>query len=101
MSSPTDQYREYIEQNQQAFHSAVDTWTKTVEQTVGSIQTDPTQVDPQQVLDQVYDFADKMLQMQRDFTKNLLSNTLALSNKVTGQTEQREGRPADSFSAEG
>jgi len=91
VTNPSDQYREYVEQNQQAFQSAVETWSKTVEQTVSAIPTNPTKVDPQQVVDQVFDFAGQMLQMQRDFTKNLLSNTLALSNKVTGQAEQPDG----------
>lgn len=93
MSSPSDQYREYVDQNQQAFQTAVDTWSKTVEQTVSAIPTNPTQVDPQQVVNQVFDFAERMLAMQRDFTTNLLSNTLAVSNRMTGQAEQREGGP--------
>lgn len=92
MSNPQDQYREYIERNQEAFQTAVDSWTKTVEQTVAAIPTNPTQVDPQQVVNQVFDFAERMLQMQRDFTTSLLSNSLALSNKVTGQDEG-DGQP--------
>jgi hypothetical protein len=86
MSSTPDQYRDYVEQNQRAFQSAVDTWSKTVEQTVAATPTNPTQVDPQQVVNQVFDFAERMLAMQRDFTTNLLSNTLNFSNKVSGQT---------------
>ena len=100
MSNPQDQYREYLEQNQQAFQTAVDTWSKTVEQAVSATPAKPAQVDPQQVVNQVFDFAERMLAMQRDFTTSLLSNTLALSNRVTGQAEQREGEPDNPSTSE-
>lgn len=50
MSTPLDQYRDYVEQRPQAFQTAVDYWTKTVEQTVSAVPTNPAQVDPQQGL---------------------------------------------------
>ena len=78
------------QQNQQAFQSAVDTWSKTVEQTVSAIPANPTQIDPQQVVNQVFDFAERMLAMQRDFTTNLLANTVALSSRVTGSDRTPE-----------
>lgn len=93
MSNPQGQYREYVEQNQQAFQNAVESWTKTVEQTVSAIPTNPAQVDPQQVVDQVFDFAERMLEMQRDFTKNLLANSLALTKNVTASAGQDQGEP--------
>ena len=88
MSSPADHYRQYVEQSQQAFQTAVDTWTRTVEQTVSAIPANPTQVDPQQVIDQVFDFAGQMLQMQREFTKRLVASSVTLSKGVSGQVQQ-------------
>lgn len=85
MSNPQDQYRDYVAQNQQAVASAMDTWTKTVEQSVGALPTNPAQLDPQQVVDQVFDFAERMLHLQRDLTTNLLTSSRTLSTQVTGQ----------------
>jgi hypothetical protein len=88
MSNPQDQYRDLVQQSQQAIQSAVDTWTKTVQDTVTALPSNPTQVDPSQVVDQVFDFAERMLEMQRDFTKNLLQNSAAIAQSVTRQAGQ-------------
>jgi Golgi nucleoside diphosphatase len=88
MSTPQDQYRDLVQQSQQAIQNAVDTWTKTVQDTVTSLPSNPTQVDPGQVVDQVFDFAERMLEMQRDFTKNLLQNSAAMAQSVARQTQQ-------------
>ena len=89
MSTPTDQYRDYVEQNSQAFQTAVESWTKTVEQTVSAVPTNPAQVDPQQVVNSVFDFAERMLAMQREFTTNLLANSLTLTNRASSQVADR------------
>lgn len=86
MSTPVDQYRDYLEQNQQAFATAVDSWTRTVEQAVTAGPTNPIQADPQQVVDQVFDFAERMLAMQRSFAHSVLANSLTLSSRVTEST---------------
>jgi hypothetical protein len=88
MSTPQDQYRDLVQQSQQAIQNAVDTWTKTVQDTVTALPSNPTQVDPGQVVDQVFDFAERMLEMQRDFTKNLLQNSAAIAQSVARQTGQ-------------
>src|SRR5919112_1204235 len=88
MSTPQDQYRDLVQQSQQAIQNAVDTWTKTVQDTVTSLPSNPTQVDPGQVVDQVFDFAERMLEMQRDFTKNLLQNSAAIAQSVSRQSGQ-------------
>ena len=89
MSTPADQYRDYVEQNSQAFQTAVESWTKTVEQTVSAAPTNPAQVDPQQVVNQVFDFAEQMLAMQREFATGLLNNSLNLANRASSQAADR------------
>lgn len=79
MTSATDQYRTYVEQSQQAFTAAVDTWTRTVEETVASLPRAAAPVDPQQVVDQVFDFVGQLLQMQRELTRQLLATSAAAS----------------------
>ena len=90
MTQPQDQYRELVTQSQEAFQSAVETWTKTVQDTMSStgVPSSPTQVDPQQVVDQVFEFAERMLAMQRDFTRNLIQSSVALQQSVAKQGSQ-------------
>lgn len=88
MTNAQDQYRELVQQSQDAFQSAVETWTKTIQDTMGSVPSTPTQVDPQQVVDQVFEFAERMLAMQRDFTRNLIQSSVALSQSVARQAGQ-------------
>lgn len=46
-------------------------------------------VDPKQVIDQVFDFAEKMLEVQREFAKNLASTAAA-----AGEATPAAGRSA-------
>lgn len=90
MTQPQDQYQELVQQSQEAFKNAVDTWTQTVQDTMSSagVSASPAQVDPQQVVDQVFEFAESMLTMQRDFTRNLIQSSVALQQSVTRQGDQ-------------
>lgn len=96
MSTPQDQYKQAVQQTQDAFQSAVDSWTKTVQQGFSSVPTAPNQVDPRQVVDQVFDFAEKMLEMQRDLTKNLLQSSQSLSESWTQAAGQATDQAAHS-----
>ena len=97
-SQPQDQYRLLVQHSQEAFQSAVATWTKTVQDSMPSagVPSSPTQVDPQQVVDQVFEFAERMLAMQRDFTRNLIQSSVALQQSVARQAGQavQENAPA-------
>jgi hypothetical protein len=83
MSTPQEQYRQVVQSSQEAVLNAVDTWTRTVQETVGSLPTPAAQVDPTQVIDQVFDFAEKMLEMQRDFAKNLVQASATVADSAT------------------
>jgi len=98
MTQPQDQYRELVQQSQEAFQGAVETWTKTVRDTMDSAGDLPnrSKVDPEQVVDQVFDFAERMLAMQRDLTRTLIQSSVALQQSVarpSGQdgAQTREG----------
>lgn len=88
MSIPADQYRDYVEQNSLAFQTAVESWTKTVEQTVSAVPTNAAQVDPQQAVNSVFDFAERMLAMQREFTTSVLANSRNLTDRTTTQVDE-------------
>lgn len=49
-------------------------------------------VDPKHVIDQVFDFAEKMLEVQREFAKNLASTAAAAGEATRQQAEARRRR---------
>ena len=49
-------------------------------------------VDPKQIIDQVFDFAEKMLEVQREFAKNLASTAAAAGEATRQQAEARRRR---------
>lgn len=72
MTSPQEQYTESLKKNQQAVLDAFEAWTKSAQ----SAFTTPTAnltspLRPDQVIDQVFDFAEQMLAVQRQFAKSL------------------------------
>lgn len=95
MSSPQEQFTALARQSQEAVVSAVDSWTRTVQQAVSQMSAPTAQADPNQVIDQVFDFAKKMLEMQRDFAKNLVqSSTSAVESaarQAQGAAQQAQG----------
>ena len=101
MSTPQDQYLQVMQQGQDAILNAVSSWSKTVQDTAEALPTAPPQVNPAEVLDQVFDFAEKMLEMQRDFTKNLIARSAGLSEALASTTAQAAGDSAQQSSTVG
>jgi hypothetical protein len=64
-----DPFLQAIQRSQEAALSAFESWTKTAQQTFGQM---PGAVNPNQVVDQFFDFATAMLAFQREFTKTLI-----------------------------
>jgi acetyl-CoA carboxylase carboxyltransferase component len=87
MSTPQDQYRQVIKDSQDAVLAAVDAWTQTVQQTLGQLPsaTAPS-VDADQVVDQVFDFTEKLLETQRAFAKNLVRASASVAQRTTDST---------------
>jgi hypothetical protein len=77
-----EQYTEFVKQSQEAVLTAVDAWTKTVQDALGQLPGVPAKVDPEQVIDQVYDFAAKLLAAQRDFAKNLVQTSATVADTI-------------------
>jgi uncharacterized protein (DUF1778 family) len=72
MPSPAEQYTESLKKSQQAVIEAIEAWTKS---TQGAFNAPAANLSGQnnsdQVIDQVFDFAEQMLAVQRQFAKNL------------------------------
>ena len=80
MTSP-QQYTETFKQTQDTIVSAFDAWTKAFQQGLGQLPGAGA-VDPQQVIDQVFDFATMLLNAQRDFAKQLVTTTTAATESL-------------------
>lgn len=76
-------YTEVARQGQDAVLTAVDAWTRAVEDAAGKLPTLTTYPDYHQVIDQVYDFAAHALNVHRSFTTSVLSSTASFAGSVT------------------
>jgi len=72
MTSPQEQYADSLRSGQEAVAKAIDAWTKSAQSAFGT-QSSATagSFDPNQVIDQVFDFAEQMLRAQREYAKTL------------------------------
>jgi len=61
MSSPQDKYADAMRTSQAAVVAAFESWTKSAQRAIGAVPGVGGPVEPQQVIDQVFDFAVKML----------------------------------------
>ncbi len=80
MTSP-QQYTETFKQTQDTMNAAFDAWTQAFQQGLGQLPG-AAAVDPEQVIDQVFDFATMLLNAQRDFAKQLVATTTAATESL-------------------
>jgi hypothetical protein len=86
--SVQDQYTDTVRQTQEAWSGAVETWTNGVQKAFGASPVVPFRTtDPVATIDQLFDFAEKALQVQREFVKNLVSATASVGQAVRHQAE--------------
>ena len=82
MTAIPEEYTEIIKQSQQAMLSAVEAWAKNVQDAFGKLPAVPQPVDPEQVIDQVFDFAQKLLAAQREVAKNLVHTSTQAAETI-------------------
>ena len=90
MTTIQEQYSELIKQGQDASRAAIETWTQTFQQAAGQLSGSGL-ISPNQVIDQVFDFADQVLNAQRDFAKQLLATSTAMAEKARDGVSQATG----------
>jgi hypothetical protein len=92
MTSVQDAYTQTLRSGQDAVVQAFEKWTDTAKSawanTPGAVRP---QADPQQVIDQVFDFAEKMLAVQREFAKSLAATSAAAAESARQQSESVVG----------
>lgn len=82
MPTIQEQYTEIVKQSQDAALAAVDAWTNTVQDAFGKLPAAGLPVEPNQVIDQYFDFATKLLAAQRDFAKNLVHASTSVAETL-------------------
>jgi DNA-binding helix-hairpin-helix protein with protein kinase domain len=70
----TKQYVDFVQQGQAATLKAVETWTRTVKDFAAQAPGVAVPETAQQAVDQIYDLAGRLLEVQRGFVKDVLAN---------------------------
>ncbi len=89
MTAPTDQFVDLANRSQEAVTTAVRTWTDTVQSFTSRLNAGQGQLpDLQGVVDQYFDFAEKVLANQREFAQQWASATVRATEAVTEQAQR-------------
>lgn len=88
MTSPQDKYADAMRTGQEAVVEAFESWTRSAQSALQNVPgVSQSQVPPQQVIDQVFDFAGKLLEVQRDFAKSLAVSAASAAESARQQSE--------------
>ena len=89
MTAPTDQFVDIANRGQEAVSTAVRTWTDSVQSFASKLTAGQSPVtDLQGVVDQYFDFAEKVLANQREFANQWSPATAKASEAVTEQAQR-------------
>jgi len=79
---------DFVKQSQDAMRTAFDSWSKTIKDVTGHLPTVQPTTDPKDVIDQVFDFAVKLLDVQREFAKNVVATSASVGEHLGDVTEK-------------
>ena len=89
MTAPTDQFVDIAKRSQEAVTTAVQTWADTVQGFASKLTSGPTQLpDLQSIVEQYFDFAEKVLANQREFAQQWASAASKATEAVTEQAQR-------------
>lgn len=82
MTTPQEQFTDVVRRGQEAVTVAMHTWAENVQRLAGAAPLDAAKVpSAEEVVDNVFDFAEQMLSTQREFAKSLLGATHSATPK--------------------
>ena len=92
MANPEEQpYTEIVKQAQDAMLTLLDTWTRTFQQALSGLSA-AAPVNPEHLIDQTFDFADRLvnaqLNAQRQFAKQVAASGTAVAATVQAGAAQ-------------
>ena len=89
MTAPTDQFVDIAKRSQEAVSTAVQTWADTVQSFASKVTSGQGQLpDLAGVVEQYFDFAEKVLANQREFAQQWASAATKASEAVTEQAQR-------------
>src|SRR6187397_1448328 len=89
MTAPTDQFVDIANRSQEAVTTAVHTWAETMQSFTSKLSSGQPQLpNLTGVVDQYFDFAEKVLANQREFAQQWASATLKATEAVTEQAQR-------------
>ncbi len=91
--TPSNPFSKIAKQGQEAMSGAVRTWAETVQRLSG--QAGASTPDVSAVVDNAFDFAERVLATQREFTKSVLQAYASTTGKVSQATAQTLNRAAE------
>ena len=96
MSSPQEQFAAAVRSTQAQAVDAVETWTKITQDAFGKISDAPGKAPrPDDVIDQVFDFAEKMLEGQREFAHKVLGMSETVGEAAREEVESATEKVRD------
>jgi hypothetical protein len=104
MTTPTDQFVDIANRSQEAVTTAVHDWADTVQSLASKVTAGQSQLpNLHSVVDQYFDFAEKVLTSQREYAQQWASATVkateAVSEQVQRATQSVTARTANSAEA--
>jgi len=89
MTTPTDQFVDIANRSQEAVTTAVHDWAETVQSLASTVTAGQSQLpNLHSVVDQYFDFADKVLTSQREFAQQWASATVKATEAVSEQVQR-------------
>ncbi len=82
MASPNEQFSRIARQGQEAVNNAVRVWADSVQRLAGG-RGGGQMTDMSAMVDSAFDFAERVLQTQREFTKSVLQAVSGTTGRVT------------------
>jgi hypothetical protein len=89
MTAPTDQFVDIANRSQEVVTTAVRTWADTLQSLTSKLSSGQSQLPGlSSVVDQYFDFAQKVLANQREFAQQWASATVKATEAVTEQAQR-------------
>jgi hypothetical protein len=82
MSTIQDQYVAIAKQGQDAATAVAEAWTRSIQDSFTKLPTVTGQAAVQQVVDQVFDFAATVVDVQRNLAKQLVSTSASVAEEI-------------------
>jgi hypothetical protein len=76
------QNADWAEQGRQAVVEAVEGWTRAAQEAFSNVPKSASEYDLADSVDRMYEFTEKVLGMQRDFTKKLIATSTEAADKA-------------------